>query len=67
MLECSNEVLARLRSSFIERLGIDESNSQEYFNRLMRAQIDSKDINMVYKTIHAMYTKRQANELTNDT
>ena len=67
LLECSNEVLASLRSSFIERLGIDESNSQEYFNRLMRAQIDSKDINMVYKTIHAMYTKRQANELTNDT
>ena len=67
LLECNNEVLVSLRRSFIERLDIDESNTQEYYNRLMRAQIDSNDINMVYKTIHTMYTKRQANELTNDT
>ena len=65
LLECSNEVLASLRSSYIERLGINESNTQEYFTRLMRGQIDSKDINTVYKTINAMYTKRQTNELTN--
>ena len=63
----SNVVLANLRSIFIRRLGINESNRQEYFKKLMKAQIESKDINLVYKTINTMYTKRQANELTIDT
>ena len=31
LLECSNVVLANLRSIFIRRLGINESNRQEYF------------------------------------
>ena len=56
-------MLTDLRSTITRRVGINESNRQEKFKKLMRAQISQNDINFVYRTIHEMYTKRQADEL----
>ena len=66
ILECQNKQLALMRQSITKRLRITEHNKMEKFREIITGEIPVHEIIFVYKTIHEMYIKRQADDLNGD-
>ena len=55
-----------MRQSITKRLRITEHNKMEKFREIITGEIPVHEIIFVYKTIHEMYIKRQADDLNGD-
>ena len=66
ILECQNKQLALMRQSITKSHHINEHNKMEKFREIITGEIPVHEIIFVYKTIHEMYIKRQADDLNGD-